>query len=79
MQALPSKDQIPPLLIINIQLPLYPAALFGASDGKGSSLVYYFALPRGWEPEDVPVEAALKLLRQLVQDDVASDKCVCFS
>lgn len=25
-------------------------SLFGSNDGQGHSLVYYFALPEGWEP-----------------------------
>ena len=38
-----------------LQLPWYPPSLFGANDGKGHSLVYYFALPEGWEPSQVGV------------------------
>lgn len=109
-QALPRDKQLPPLLIINMQLPFYPvragpaaaatllqllptprlggaaaaacpparcssphapaadklvalrpascpvrsqATLFGTNDGPGASLVYYFALPEGWEPSQV--------------------------
>lgn len=29
------------------------ASLFGSNDGTGYSLVYYFALPEGWEPSQV--------------------------
>jgi hypothetical protein len=35
---------LPALLIINVQLPDYPAPLWGTSDGSGQSIVYYFAL-----------------------------------
>jgi hypothetical protein len=52
-QALPRDQQLPPLLIINLQLPWYPASLFGSNDGDGYSLVYYFALPEGWQPSQV--------------------------
>jgi hypothetical protein len=36
---------LPPLLVFNVQMPQYPAAFWGASDGPGQSIVYYFALP----------------------------------
>eukprot|EP00882_Tetradesmus_deserticola_P020960 GHRQ01022653.1.p4 GENE.GHRQ01022653.1~~GHRQ01022653.1.p4 ORF type:complete len:111 (+),score=42.36 GHRQ01022653.1:1463-1795(+) len=35
---------LPPLLIMNVQLPDYPAAFWGANDGPGQSIVYYFQL-----------------------------------
>lgn len=35
---------LPPLLIINVQLPDYPAAFWGTNDGQGQSIVYYFQL-----------------------------------
>jgi hypothetical protein len=38
---------LPPLLIMNVQLPDYPAAFWGANDGPGQSIVYYFQLRCG--------------------------------
>jgi hypothetical protein len=35
---------LPPLLIMNVQLPDYPAGFWGSSDGPGQSIVYYFQL-----------------------------------
>lgn len=38
----PDGFTLPPLLIFNLQLPLYQAALFGPYDGPGVSIVFYF-------------------------------------
>jgi hypothetical protein len=35
---------LPPLLVMNVQLPDYPAAFWGTSDGPGQSIVYYLQL-----------------------------------
>ena len=49
--ALPPHERLPPLLVINIQMPTYaPSLLGGPVDGPGHSLVYTFALPPEWDP-----------------------------
>lgn len=64
---------IPPLLIINLQLPMYAPSIFGKNDGPGHSLVYYFSLPDGWTPEQVGNSAALGLLQRFVADGTEFD------
>jgi hypothetical protein len=38
---------LPQLLIMNVQLPDYPAPFWGTNDGRGQSIVYYFQLRWG--------------------------------
>ena len=41
---------LPPLLVMNLQLPSYQPSFFGANDGPGQSVVFYFALPEDFDP-----------------------------
>jgi len=65
--------ELPPLLIFNLQLPLYMATLFGPSDGEGISIVFVFRLPEGFDPTAFPNQKALELYKRFLTDQKEED------
>jgi hypothetical protein len=69
----PSASVYPPLLVVNLQFPTYSPSLFGATDGRGWSVVCYFSLPPDFDEATCPNPKALALFRRFVADAKEAD------
>lgn len=64
---------LPPILVVNIQVPLYPTAIFqGETDGKGMSFVLYFKLSESYANE-LPSHF-LENIKRVMDDEVEKVK-----
>ncbi|XP_050276926.1 uncharacterized protein LOC126718654 [Quercus robur] len=68
-----SSGNLPPLLIVNVQVPLYPTTIFqGETDGEGMSFVLYFKLNESYAKE-LPSNFQ-ENIRRLMHDEVEKVK-----
>ncbi|KAL8138189.1 hypothetical protein V2J09_004190 [Rumex salicifolius] len=73
LPTIDSSGNIPPILVVNAQMPLYPPTFFqGEADGEGMSIVLYFKLNECFSKE-LPLHFQ-ESLRKLIDDEVEKVK-----
>ncbi|KAJ6318962.1 hypothetical protein OIU76_014336 [Salix suchowensis] len=73
LPALNSAGKVPPILVVNVQIPLYPATIFQSEiDGEGANFVLYFKLSDSYSKE-LPTHFQ-ESIRQLIDDEVEKVK-----
>lgn len=69
LPAVNSSGILPPILVVNLQIPLYPASIFQSeNDGEGMSFVLYFKLSESFSKE-LPLHFQ-ENIRRLIDDEV---------
>ncbi|KAI8533810.1 hypothetical protein RHMOL_Rhmol10G0038300 [Rhododendron molle] len=68
LQALNSSGEVPAILVVNLQIPLYPAKIFpNEYDGEGMSYVLYFKLSDNYSKLPLNFQ---EQIRRLIDDEV---------
>ncbi|KAJ0754462.1 putative protein ENHANCED DISEASE RESISTANCE 2 [Helianthus annuus] len=63
-----SSGKVPPLLVVNLQIPLYPPTIFqNEYDGEGMSFVFYFKLSENYD--ELPLHFQ-ENIRKIIDDEV---------
>ncbi|XP_038716935.1 uncharacterized protein LOC120010264 isoform X2 [Tripterygium wilfordii] len=64
-----ASEEVPPILVLNVQIPLYPATIFQSeNDGEGMNVVLYFKLSESYSNE-LPLNFRENINR-LINDEV---------
>ncbi|RDX78414.1 hypothetical protein CR513_41310 [Mucuna pruriens] len=73
LPVISSTGKLPPILVVNVQVPLYSATIFqGETDGEGMSIVLYFKLSESYSKE-LPLSFQ-ESIRRLMDDEVEKVK-----
>ncbi|XP_004297693.1 PREDICTED: uncharacterized protein LOC101302063 [Fragaria vesca subsp. vesca] len=73
LPAASTSGNLPAILVVNVQVPLYPAAIFqGETDGEGMNFVLYFKLNETYSKELPP--HFQESIRKLIDDEVEKVK-----
>ncbi|KAL3378772.1 hypothetical protein AABB24_004611 [Solanum stoloniferum] len=73
LPAIDSSSEVPSILVVNLQIPLYPPAIFqNEYDGEGMNFVLYFKLSENYSKE-MPVQFQENLQR-LIHDETEKIK-----
>ncbi|XP_009759222.1 uncharacterized protein LOC107773918 [Nicotiana tabacum] len=73
LPAIDSSSEVPAILVVNLQIPLYPPAIFqNEYDGEGMNIVLYFKLSDNYSKE-MPVQFQENLQR-LIHDEIEKIK-----
>ncbi|XP_076897751.1 uncharacterized protein LOC143551130 [Bidens hawaiensis] len=68
LPTIESSGKIPSLLVVNLQIPLYPPTIFQSEyDGEGMSFVFYFKLSENYE--QLPLHFQ-ENIRKIIDDEV---------
>lgn len=73
LPVISSNGELPPILVVNVQIPLYPATFFQSEiDGEGMSFVLYFKLSESYSKE-LPAHFQ-ENMRRLLNDEIEKVK-----